>query len=118
MSSIVLTNPFVPTAPPAQGAPEGAAATALPPLAAAEPAGDSARSGTAAEGDQGAARQAERVDLLRAAREALRPPDATGGSVIRAQSQEDPAPPPPLGANLPKVAMPDPLPTSPFLKRG
>ena len=46
-----------------------------------------------------------------------RPPDATGGSVVTAQGQDAPVMMLP-GANLPKVDMPDPLPTSPFLKQG
>jgi len=46
-----------------------------------------------------------------------RPADATRSSVVAAQTQtEKPAPLP--GAGLPEVSMPDPLPTSPFLKKG
>jgi hypothetical protein len=44
-----------------------------------------------------------------------RPPTATGGSVISAQARDN-AELAPLGPDLPEVEMPDPLPTSPFLR--
>lgn len=43
--------------------------------------------------------------------------DATPKSIVNAQAYKGSATDP-FGNNLPEVVMPDPLPTSPFLKRG
>lgn len=117
MSSILLTNPFL--TPPAPSA-----AQDIAPTMAVLPAQDVASSHTPNDASafsgsgkgSGTSRQGDTVALIDLhTRLQVLPPDATRGSVINAQGQTT-APAELPGANLPKVDMPDPLPTSPFLK--
>lgn len=118
MSSILLSNPFPASQPPSSMAldiSEGAG-----PLA---PVQTSASTATAnnSQGFNGAGtggRSPENTVALfqsYSANKWERPANATSGSVIDAQAeqQEEVLP---FGTNLPKVEMPNPLPTSPFLK--
>ena len=120
MSAILLNNPFVtptqPSSPPQDPAPP----LAVTPTQTATPTGDSggATSFSGSGTGSGDSRQGDTVALLRSGQKKslVRPPDATGASVVNAQGTDGPAGPD-YGSNLPEVEMPDPLPTSPFLKR-
>ncbi len=123
MSSILLSNPF-PTAPAASALPAEAPAAAAP-IAAVPTGGSSESSGNATSfsgSGAGSSRQAQNVALFQSKGSAkwAQPAKATGGSVINAQTQVDRERESPiklpLGPDLPAVEMPDPLPTSPFLK--
>lgn len=117
MSSILLTNPFV--APPQSSLiPESP--TSAAPVAPVPAGGAASSSGDAASftgSGAGSGKQADNVALFQAKDTAKwgRPFDATSDSVIGAQAKStiDALP---LGPDLPEVEMPDPLPTSPFLK--
>lgn len=119
MSSILLSNPF--PAPPPAGltTPEPLAAVAIAPTQAAASASDTgdAASFRGSGTGSGTSNQGDTVALIqsRSKGDWQRPSDATGRSVIGAQAQDD-AGDRPFGSDLPKVDMPDPLPTSPFLK--
>ena len=120
MSSILLSNPFVTQAPPPGVAAETTSVPVIAPTIAASQgraAGNS--TGFSGSGNSGTSDQGANVALFRKMTNGAfpRPADATRSSVVAAQTQtEQPAPLP--GAGLPEVSMPDPLPTSPFLKRG
>ena len=118
MSSILFLNPLAPSGA-GQGYPTDllAAGGAAP----VKPVGESRASGdtsgfTGSGGGRGLSNQAANVAILRAGASDNwnRPADATGRSVINAQAEAQEAP---FGVDLPEVEMPDPLPTSPFLKR-
>jgi hypothetical protein len=129
MSSILLSNPF-----PVTPAPSNLTADAPPaaaPIAAVQNGGaaDSSNGSTSFSGSgAGSSGQAENAAIFQSKdSEKWAPPaTATGGSVINAQTQSGPSPDAtgdqrpviklPLGPDLPAVEMPDPLPTSPFLK--
>lgn len=119
MSSILLTNPFPAPPPPSSMQPGPQAVSDVAPIMAgsgAQGTDDSASySGSGTGG--GMSSQADTVALFQQNTQGkwAPPTDATGSSVINAQAQEA-EPPIEYGANLPDVAMPDPLPTSPFLK--
>lgn len=117
MSSILLTNPFL--TPPAPGAAQELSPTVtIPPaqdVTSARTSNDASAFSGSAKGS-GASRQGETVALIsQHKRQQTQPSDATPGSVINAQGQTG-TPVVMPGANLPRVEMPDPLPTSPFLK--
>jgi hypothetical protein len=123
MSSILLNNPF-----PAAPAPSNLTADApiaAAPIAAIQnggAAGSSNGSTSFSGSGAGSSRQAENVAIFQSKDSAkwAPPANATGGSVIDAQTQTNDNKSTvielPLGPDLPAVAMPDPLPTSPFLK--
>lgn len=122
MSSILLSNPF-----PAQPAPsamtaEPPATAAITPVLAGGTTGSSDSAASFTGSGAGSSRQAENVALFQSADKAkwTPPAKATGGSVINAQARantdRDSGIELPLGPDLPAVEMPDPLPTSPFLK--
>ncbi len=121
MSAILLTNPF-PAPPPSSALQTDATATpaVTPVTAGANTKGTNdgaSNSGTGAGGST--PRQGETVALFKqsAAGKWAVPAKPTGGSIVNAQAQAQTGTPPIVfGANLPEVAMPDPLPTSPFLK--
>ncbi|MFT6676512.1 MAG: hypothetical protein ACJAVM_002716 [Sulfitobacter sp.] len=119
MSSILLSNPFVSPAPPPGLGTESLPLQPLAPaqgLAQGRAAGNS--TGFSGSGSSGTSNQSSTAALIRSRINSplSRPADATRDSVVAAQTQKDSITPLP-GANLPKVEMPDPLPTSPFLKR-
>ncbi|MDG1169825.1 MAG: hypothetical protein P8N14_11565 [Sulfitobacter sp.] len=120
MSSILLTNPFpAQTQAPSSNVLQQFAAMTFGPapvqqLQSAANAGDSKGfSGSGA----GSSNQQENVALFQSktTERWARPANATGGSVIGAQARESEEVNL-FGINLPKVEMPNPLPTSPFLK--
>lgn len=119
MSSILLSNPFLNLAPPPSGAQPAAPALGVAPPQNASAGNNTGNptsfsgSGTGSSNDQQTA-----AAVIRArARVAMTPPsNATSTSVVNAQTQDE-NDIMPFGANLPKVEMPDPLPTSPFLLR-
>ena len=118
MSSILLSNPFAPPSPVTIQAQDIGAALAVPPapsVGKGDATGDSTGFAGAG-GGRGTSNQRATVALFqgRGGEAWARPADATGRSVIGAQAQDNSRP---LGPDLPEVAMPDPLPTSPFLKR-
>jgi hypothetical protein len=119
MSSILLSNPF--TAPqPAANMPQDVAATiSVAPTQATSSTSDTgdASSFAGSGSGTGTSNQGNTVALFQSRDRANwgRPTDATGGSVIGAQAQEYTSETP-FGVDLPEVDMPDPLPTSPFLK--
>ncbi len=124
MSSILLSNPFVTPAPPAQSpSAEPQTALAITPSQGATGAGGSSDAssfsgnGSGFGGRDGAQAIITRV---RNSTSQERPFEATPLSVVTAQTQNTDATREsanPFGTNLPNVDMPDPLPTSPFLKR-
>lgn len=123
MSSILLSNPFPAAPAPSNLTVEAPAAAA--PIAAVQHGHTADSSGDANSftgSGSGSSRQAENIALLQSkdAAKWTPPTKATGGSVISAQTQANREPTTgielPLGSNLPAVEMPDPLPTSPFLK--
>ena len=119
MSSILLSNPF--TAPqPAANMPQDVAATiSVAPTQATSSTSDTgdASSFAGSGSGTGTSNQGNTVALFQSRDRASwgRPTDATGGSVIGAQAQKYTSETP-FGVDLPEVDMPDPLPTSPFLK--
>lgn len=119
MNSILLSSPFPAPPPSAIVASDIASSATVAPIqagASASSSGDAASfSGSGA--GSGTSRQGETVALFKANgnNKWARPPTATGGSVIGAQARDN-AEPAPLGPDLPEVEMPDPLPTSPFLR--
>ena len=137
MSSILLSNPFV-TQTVAQPSTltENLSGLALTPMQSTKPGGGAGTQSdnTGAGAGQGfGSNQQANADLLRARgrAEPQRPPEATSLSVVNAQVAaprdgnltppgkhgENPLPEVfPFASNLPEVKMPDPLPTSPFLK--
>ena len=120
MSSILLSNPFVTPAPSPNVPQDTTPALAVAPTQGAS-AGSGADDATAFSGSGsgysgGNAQQAADVIRNRAQSTMVRPADATSTSVVNAQTESE-AEITPFGSNLPKVNMPDPLPTSPFLKR-
>lgn len=121
MSSILLSNPFIMPAPPPSAPQDTAPALAVAPTQAASTSnssGDATSFSGSGSGYSGGRDQHSTATLIRdRARTTLeRPADATGKSVVNAQTHSEAADLP-FGSNLPKVEMPDPLPTSPFLKR-
>lgn len=122
MSSILLSNPFVLPAPPPSGAQDATApALVVAPASGASSnsnTGDAASFSGSGSGYSGGNDQQAAAAIIRDRAKATlaRPPDATSNSVVNAQTREG-AEITPFGANLPKVEMPDPLPTSPFLAR-
>ena len=137
MSSILLSNPFVTqTVAQPSTSTETLVGLALTPMQSTKPSGgagtQSDNTGAGAGRGFGSNQQAN-ADLLRARDRALlqRPTEATPNSVVNAQVAaprdgsllpqgthgENPLPEIfPFASNLPEVKMPDPLPTSPFLK--
>jgi hypothetical protein len=115
MSSILFTNPYTPQGPavtPPAAAPALAVAPAQNTAASQDQGGATAFSGSGT----GNSSQSDTVALLRTLKDAaVRPQMATSGSVINAQV-EPKAVEIYTTSNLPEVKMPDPLPTSPFLK--
>ncbi|MGC1506084.1 MAG: hypothetical protein WA782_18345 [Sulfitobacter sp.] len=123
MSSILLSNPF-PAAPAPSHLTAEVPATADP-IAAVQngAAADTPDNATSFSGSgAGSSRQAENTALFqfKGTGKWPQPAKATGGSVIGAQTQANASRSTvrelPLGPDLPAVEMPDPLPTSPFLK--
>ena len=120
MSSILLSNPFATPVPPTAGHQNPMPALAVVPMQGAS-AGRGSDNSTSFSGSNsgysGGSDQQSTAALLRARATSAMPrlSNATPTSVINAQtySGQDIVP---FGSNLPKVAMPDPLPTSPFLK--
>lgn len=118
MSSILLSNPFPAPQPPSSMTldhAEGAGPLAAVPASAASSNTDNA---PAFNGSGTGGRSPENtVALFQTYSEGKwdRPTNATSGSVIDAQAERQ-GEILPFGSNLPKVEMPDPLPTSPFLK--
>lgn len=117
MSSILLSNPFVTPAPQPSGPQETVAPLGVAPTQAASSgngAGNATSFSGSGSGYSGGGDQQTAAALMRSrARSTMaRPVDATGTSVVNAQAQDVM----PFGSNLPKIEMPDPLPTSPFLK--
>ncbi|NNE54243.1 MAG: hypothetical protein HKN30_17790 [Sulfitobacter sp.] len=114
MSAILLNNPFVTPSQPSSPPPEVAPPLTVTPAQIATSSRDSggATSFSGSGTGSGDSRQGDTAALLRSVQKksVARPPDATGASVVNAQGSG-------YGSNLPKVEMPDPLPTSPFLKR-
>lgn len=121
MSSILLSNPFITPAPPPNATQDAMPTLAVTPTQSI-PTGNGAGDATSFSGSgSGYSRGSDQHSAAamfrdRAKSTMVRPTDATGTSVINAQTQNDDAFIP-FGSNLPKVEMPDPLPTSPFLKR-
>lgn len=120
MSSLLLNNPFISPLPPSPTLQEAAPALGVSPAqqtqATTDGGGATAFSGSGS--GSGDSRQGDNLALLKSLRRNLptRPMEATGSSVVNAQGEE---PSPAIYRNtLPEVSMPDPLPTSPFLKRG
>ena len=119
MSSILLSNPFITPVPPSSGPQETVPALAVAPTqgaSAGNGTGDATSFSGSGSGHSGGSDQRSAAALIRdrAMASISRPSDATGTSVVNAQTQggiEIMR----FGANLPKVEMPDPLPTSPFL---
>jgi hypothetical protein len=119
MSSILLSNPFTAPAPPSAALVSDAAAlAALQPLQSSNASTNTSDSTGFSGSGGGSSNQSQTVALMQAkdGTKWSRPTNATSGSVIGAQSGQA-TEPTPLGSNLPEVEMPDPLPTSPFLKR-
>ncbi|MEM9967150.1 MAG: hypothetical protein AAF755_03515 [Pseudomonadota bacterium] len=120
MSSILLSNPVA--APPPQGTAAQDISVDAPgiPVTTVQQARDTKDTSNFGGSGTGSSnsRQGDTVAFMRARAGATisRPQDATPGSVINAQAQEDPSATL-FGNNLPEVEMPDPIPTSPFLKR-
>lgn len=121
MSSILLNNPLVTPVPSSSLAQDAAPALAVTPATTVTPTRDSGGSTSFSNSGSGTgdSRQGDNVALLtKSRRNAMaRPPDATGRSVVNAQGQEAQEELFVYGNNLPEVEMPDPLPTSPFLKK-
>ena len=121
MSSILLNNPFVTPAPQPSSHQQTVSTLAVAPTQGAS-AGSSSGNATSFSGSgsgySGGSDQQSAAALIRTRAEPTmaRPSNATGTSVVNAQTQ-DSIDIIPFGANLPKVEMPDPLPTSPFLIR-
>lgn len=124
MSAILLSNPFV-VPPPAPAAPQTYPAGFAPPAIGATGGASGTKDNTSfTNTGAGAetAKQAETVALFQKRQGMDRPANATGSSVINAQTQtvvpgkeaasEDELK---LGPDLPEVEMPNPLPTAPFL---
>lgn len=110
MSSILLSNPFVAPPPPPQAAAAHAQAVLAP-----TPSRDGANAGNSGGGSFGSPDGAQALITWANLSSAMaRPVEATLASVVNAQTSE--AATDPFGINLPDVKMPDPLPTSPFLK--
>ncbi len=117
MSSILLSSPF-PVPPPSSTVPQDVPATAaIAPVQAGASASSSGDAASFSGSGAGTSRQGDTVALFQARANGkwARPSHATGGSVIDAQAQDNTTPAP-LGLDLPEVEMPDPLPTSPFLR--
>ncbi|MFD2740514.1 hypothetical protein ACFSUD_13080 [Sulfitobacter aestuarii] len=142
MSSVILANPFI--SPPPPPPIHTAAQTPLVIVPAQGMAAGSSTGSTASHsggsgsgsGHAGGHAPAPRAEPTRP-RDSLplapnRPPDATPRSILAAQVEADEGSPPagagqsdptalpenfPFHKKLPKVRMPDPLPTSPFLKQ-
>jgi hypothetical protein len=121
MSSILLINPFVTPVPLSNSPQVIASAFAVAPMqgtSAGNNAGNATSFSGSGSGHSGGSDQQSAALVIRDRAKAslTRPADATGTSVVNAQTQ-DRVEIIPFGANLPKVDMPDPLPTSPFLLR-
>ena len=111
MSSILLSNPFPGPPPALLSAVAEPTPVAVAPL---QPTGNTSNDKAAAgNSGTGGNRQEDTVALFqaRASGKWARPADATGGSIIGAQTTE-----PRLGPDLPPVEMPDVLPTAPWFK--
>lgn len=123
MSSILLSSPFASQPPPSTSAPAVTANTQIIAAPQAAPGGNGAGSSTSfgnSGGGYGAGKQGPLAFLAKALeREPQRPAKPTGDSIVNAQTrdraQADASKSLTLGPDLPAVAMPDPLPTSPFL---
>ena len=120
MSSIFPTSPLAAPIPHAAASADAAPPLAVTPTQNATSTSDKgdATSFSGSGGGSGSSSQADSVALMltRVGSRQSRPSDATSTSVINAQAHDNDTPPP-FGSNMPKVEMPDPLPTSPFLKR-
>lgn len=120
MSSILLSNPFL--TPPPQVQASGAdpqTALAITPSQGATGTGTSGNAGSFSGNGSGFGSRDGAQTLINLARRSVapeRPSEATSGSIVNARAIEEGTDP--FGTNLPKVVMPDPLPTSPFLKPG
>lgn len=119
MSSILLSNPFAAPSPSAASTQEAPANASVAPVEATKTNTDT-KDSTAFSGSgtgSSSSKQGDTVALLRSkpVKTFPRPAEATGNSVISAQATED-ADPLVYANTLEDVEMPDPLPTSPFLK--
>jgi len=117
MSAILLSNTFATPSLLATPPPVAAAAAAVAPIADSKNTSKGGDASSFTGSGSGSSRQADNAAIF-AAKEAgkwVRQPVPTGDSVVGAQAQSN-AEEPPLGPDLPEVKMPDPLPTSPFLK--
>ena len=119
MSSILLSNPFMAPQPAANLPQDAAAALQIAPTQATSRTADTgdASSFAGSGSGTGTSNQGNTVALFQSRDRGNwgRPTDATSGSVIGAQARDYKSELP-FGVDLPKVEMPDPLPTSPFLK--
>ncbi len=118
MSSILLSNPFIsPVAPSTSAQQTPVTALAVAPMRNMS-SGSGAGNATSFSGSgfSGGSDQQNSAALMRDRAKAVmaRPSNATSTSVVNAQTQVD-VQITPFGANLPRVNMPDPLPTSPLL---
>lgn len=109
MSSILLANPFV--APQNQAPAVSDPQPPLAPVSATQAGADATLDNTGAQG-----RQDQGGQNAQRSRPPTRPADASRSSVVDAQIIAPEGEAPLIGPSLPKVPMPDPLPTSPFLK--
>ena len=119
MSSILLSNPFVtPTpAPPPAGAEQQTALAVAPAQGASAGNQSGNSSGFSGNGSGFGSNNAMQLILAKARTATARQEstDAAPSSVVNAQTQGDSNSY--FNTSLPRVEMPDPLPTSPFLKR-
>lgn len=118
MSSILLSNPFVTPSPPTN-TPEVLPTLAVTPLLQTQSGQNPGDTTSFSGSGTGNSNQGDTIALLRSRAEPELSPlqDATAGSIITAQAVPEYTPTITPTA-LPKVEMPDPLPTSPFLKSG
>ncbi len=123
MSSILLSNPFASQPPPSTSAPAVTANTHIIAAPQAAPGGSGAGNSTSfgnSGGGYGSGKQGPLAFLAKALeRGPERPAKPTGDSIVNAQTQDraqaEAREALTIGPDLPAVAMPDPLPTSPFL---
>ena len=111
MSAILLSNPFAspPTAVPAVDADPKAALAVTP-----SEQGPGAENSGNSTGFGSHDRAQDIIMWAKRDTTMARPDEATWDSVVNAQTSEEGQKP--FGNDLPEVKMPDPLPTSPFLK--
>lgn len=113
MSSILLSNPFVTPQQPNPGTSEAAPPLALPALQSSQGSQGAGLGNPGADSGRGQNPQ-KRQD--RTVQQIERPTDASRASVVDAQINTPKSAA--VKTSLPEVPMPDPLPTSPFLKPG